>query len=98
MLPIINGEERDKPIYFHVPHYSPQGGEPASAIRKGNFKLIFFYEDERIELYDLRNDPEEEKNLSEEMPGKRDELLGDLERWKSNLKAKEPIKNPDYSG
>jgi len=43
---------------------------PQSAIRKGRYKLLYFYEDERCELYDLTGDVSEQRNLAEKMPEK----------------------------
>ena len=71
ILPLLKGEatklQRDA-IYWHYPHYGNQGGTPGSSIRMGDYKLIEFFEDGRLELYDLKNDIEEEKNRAAEMP------------------------------
>jgi len=53
---------------------------PQSAIRSGNFKLIWFAEDDRVELYDLASDPAEQTNLAQSMPGKAAELNQTLHR------------------
>lgn len=59
--------ERDsiasRPLYWHYPHYGNQGGEPTSIIREGNWKLIYYWEDHHIELYDLQSDISESNNL-----------------------------------
>lgn len=86
----------DRSIYWHVPHYSPQRGKPASAIRKGDFKLIYFYEDERTELYNLKNDPEEKNDLSQSNQELTQELLSELNNWKSKMNANDPEPNPLY--
>ncbi|MDX2190701.1 MAG: sulfatase [Bacteroidota bacterium] len=49
---------------WHYPHFSNQGGRPASAIVKDNMKLIYFYEDKHVELYDIVNDISESNNLA----------------------------------
>ena len=51
-------------IYFHYPHYGGKGDSPAGAIRKGDYKLIWFYEDDHIELYNLKMDISEHENFS----------------------------------
>ncbi|TRX60018.1 sulfatase [Fulvivirga sp. M361] len=94
----ISGGAKKRSIVWHVPHYSPQHGKPASAIRKGKYKLIYFYEDGRSELYDLENDPSEEKNLAQSQPIVADQLLRELNDWKSRFDAKDPVPNPDYLG
>ncbi|MBW3542836.1 MAG: sulfatase, partial [Planctomycetes bacterium] len=49
-------------LYWHLPHY--HHSTPAGAIRRGDWKLIEFFEDGRLELYNLRNDPAEQDNLA----------------------------------
>ena len=60
--------ERDA-LYWHYPHYHGGGATPHSAIRKGDFRLIHFYEDDRDELYDLAHDIGETKDLAAAQPG-----------------------------
>ncbi len=48
----------DRPLIWHYPHYGNQGGEPSGIYRESNWKLIHYYEDDRIELYDLSQDRE----------------------------------------
>ncbi len=81
-------------IYWHYPHY--HHSRPAGAIREGDYKLIEFYEDGRLELYDLANDIGEEKNLATEMPQKAAQLQQKLARWRRSVDAKMPTANPDY--
>ena len=59
---LLRGEDKavERPreeLVFHFPHY--QGDTPHSAIMFGNYKLLRFYESEKIELYDLSNDLKE---------------------------------------
>ncbi len=98
LLPITRGEDQIKPIFFHVPHYSPQGGLPASAIRKGDYKLIYFYEEESHELYNLVKDPEELNNLANTEIEIKEDLLRELQEWKARVEAKNPSPNPNYLG
>jgi arylsulfatase A-like enzyme len=55
-------------MVWHFPHYHGSAWKPGSAIRDGNWKLIEFYEDNKVELYDLENDVEERVDLAEELP------------------------------
>lgn len=58
-------ETDDRSYYiWHQPSYGDSYGEPASAIRKGAFKLIRFYEWPREELFNLQKDPGERNNLA----------------------------------
>jgi arylsulfatase A len=81
-------------IFWHYPHY--HHSRPAGAIREGNYKLIEFYEDGKLELYDLTQDIGEKKNLAAEMPRKAAQLQQKLARWRRSVKAKMPTANPDY--
>lgn len=96
LLDVINGSAQERAIFWHVPHYSPQHGKPASAIRKGKYKLLYFYEDQRTELYDLLSDPSETSDLSGSQPIVVQQLLEELNAWKLKYNAKEPVPNPDY--
>ena len=84
-------------LFFHYPHYGNQGGTPGAAIRKGNYKLIEFFEDGRLELYDLSEDIGEKNNLSDLMPKLRDELLEELHQWQKDVDARMPARNPYYT-
>ena len=81
-------------IYWHYPHY--HHSSPAGAIREGKWKLIEFYEDGKLELYDLSKDIGETKNLADKKPRKAAQLQKKLARWRKSVKAKMPTPNPDY--
>ena len=89
-----SGLDRDT-LYWHYPHYHPGGATPYSAVRDGDWRLVQFYEDERIELYNLAEDVGEERDLAAAMPEKAAELLGKLDAWRSEVGAQEPLPNPD---
>jgi len=84
-------------IYWHYPHYGNQGAGPGAAIRSGDFKLIEFYEDNHIELYNLKDDIGEQRNLAADMPEKAEQLLGKLHRWQKDVDAQMPAPNPAFS-
>jgi arylsulfatase A-like enzyme len=83
-------------LYWHYPHYGNQGGSPGGAVRAGDYKLIEFYEDGRIELYNLKKDIGEKDNLTEKMPEKAAEMLEMLRKWRKKVDAQMPTPNPDY--
>ncbi len=83
-------------IYWHYPHYSNQGGKPAGAVRFKEYKLIEFYEDGRRELYDLKKDISESRNLIDELPAITEALTEALHDWRKEVSAKMPTPNPDY--
>jgi arylsulfatase A-like enzyme len=85
-------------IYWHFPGYLGAGENswrttPAGAIRSGDWKLIDFFEDGRLELYNLRDDLGEKNNLAAKMPDKAKELHAKLVAWRQELKAPMPTKN-----
>ncbi|MEZ5274952.1 MAG: sulfatase [Opitutaceae bacterium] len=83
-------------LFWHFPCYAGRG-KPSSAVRQGDMKLIEFFEDARIELYNLARDPGETRNLSEAEPGMAAELLAVLRTWQGDLKAPCPTTpNPLY--
>lgn len=83
-------------LYWHYPHYSPQGGKPSSAIQSEHYKLIEFYEDGALELYNLRTDIGEQINLAAKMRGKTRELHRRLKEWRQAVGARLPAANTDY--
>lgn len=87
-------DSAERPIFWHYPHYSNQGGSPFGAVRLGDFKLIELYEDKRVELYDLRSDLGEKHNLADKMPAKTATLRDLLHNWRKELKAQMPTDNP----
>ncbi len=90
LVPILKGTgdlDRDA-IFWHYPHYSNQGGFPGGAIRMGNYKLIERYEDGRVHLYNLADDPGERDDLAEQLPGKVRSMRERLHAWYAKVGAK----------
>lgn len=83
-------------LYWHYPHYANQGGKPGGAIRAGSLKLIEFYENGRRELYDLKADPRESRNLAADRPDDVARLAKQLSAWRDQVDAKMPTPNPDF--
>ncbi len=103
LLPLLKGENETfgtRPVYWHFPAYLESysnteeqrdplfRARPVAAIRIGDYKLKEYYEDGHIALYHLKDDIRERKNLADERPEKRDELLKELHRWQDELGAK----------
>lgn len=83
-------------LYWHYPHYHGGGATPHSAIRKGDFRLIHFYEDNRDELYDLAHDIGETKDLAATQPERAKALREQLDAWLKSVDAQLPTPNPAY--
>ena len=83
-------------LYWHYPHYSNQGGVPGGAVRAGDYKLIEFYEDGRLELYNLARDIREADDLSRRDPRRTAQLHAMLNRWRESVNATMPAPNPGY--
>ncbi|HVV00124.1 MAG TPA: sulfatase, partial [Verrucomicrobiae bacterium] len=86
----------ERPIFWHYPHYAGQGGRPCGTIRLGNLKLIEWYEDMNVEMYDLSADIGEKHDLASQFPQKAAELTRRLHEWRKEVGANMPTKNPDY--
>jgi arylsulfatase A len=82
--------------FWHYPHYSPQLGKPSAAIRRGDHKLILFFEDNHSELYNLKEDIGESKELSAEKPQLAASMRRKLEAWLQETQAQIPQNNPKY--
>ncbi len=97
--PLLRGQglEREA-IYWHYPHYGNQGGTPGCSLRAGDYKLIEFFEDGRLELYDLRADVGETHNLAGELPEVAARLHGLLVAWRASVEAKLPERNEGWRG
>lgn len=80
----------DRQLFWHYPHYGNQGGNPGSVIRSGDWKLIYFYESDSVELYNIKEDIGERKNLAWENTELKEELLIELFDWLVKTKAAFP--------
>ena len=67
--------------------------KPQSSIRKGNYKLIYFYDSNKVELYDLREDIQESNDLSQSRPGDAAELESELFNYLNKVNARFPRRN-----
>ncbi|HSU53644.1 MAG TPA: sulfatase [Candidatus Dormibacteraeota bacterium] len=101
LVPLLRngGKLKRDELFWHYPHYQHYqlgGTTPYSAIRKGDFKLIEFLDDMRVELYDLKSDLGEQHNLASQMPEKVQQLRNRLHAWRKEVGAQMPARNPNY--
>lgn len=74
----------NRPLFWHYPHYGNQGGSPTGAIREGDWKLIEWYEDGRLELFNLRDDLGEQTDLAQRYPDRVREMHARLVEWRNS--------------
>jgi arylsulfatase A-like enzyme len=97
LLPLLKGEKiAARPLFWHYPHYGNQGGEPSSIIRKDDWKLIHYWEDNRNELYRLPDDVGEQHDLAQKEAARTAELWAELQAWLKETGARIPRPNPAY--
>lgn len=97
LVPLLRqaGAIERKALVWHFPT-SMWSRWPGGAIRQGDFKLIEFFEDDRVELYDLARDLGETRNLAAERPELAQRLRAELQRWRRSVGARMPVPNPDF--
>lgn len=98
LVPVLQGGTlADRDLFWHYPHYGNQGGEPSSIIRSRDWKLIFYHEDGRCELYNLADDIGEQSDLAAQHPEKVAELKKKLDAWLADTGAIMPKPDPRFS-
>jgi arylsulfatase A-like enzyme len=110
ILPVLTGKGiiEERPLFWHFPVYLEGGNRetqdtvfrtrPGSAVRSGDWKLIQYFENGDLELYNLADDVGEKNNLAEENPVKTRELVDLLERWRDESNAPVPTElNSEYT-
>jgi hypothetical protein len=94
---VLHGDTLPPRSLVHFfPHYSREGGKPGVAIRRDNWKLLVDFETDRGELYDLKADPGEGRNVAAENAKLVKELRDEIDAWIKSRGAKLPTPNPDY--
>ena len=83
-------------LYWHYPHYNPFVGIPYGAVRSGDYKLIEYFEDSRIELYDLAQDLSEQRNVAASRPRVATRLKNMLHDFRDRVGAQMPEPNLDF--
>lgn len=99
-LPLLKGAPSGKrpPLYWHFPGYlgaqqNTWRTTPGSVIRDGDWKLLEYFEDGHLELYNLHDDVGEEHNLAESQPERAAQMLAQLRAWRDEIHAPLPTPN-----
>lgn len=88
------GNIKDRPLFWHYPHY--HFAKPYSAVRSGDWKLTRMLEDGSVALYNLKADIGETENLADRYPRRTEKMLKLLEDWCDEVDAQYPVPNPGY--
>lgn len=95
LKPLLEGKTIDeRPLFWHYPHYGNQGGEPSSIIRKGNWKLIYYWEDLHSELYNLDSDLMERNNVADSNKELTASLKTELLEWLESMNTQYAEEDP----
>ena len=78
-------------LYWHYPHYHGSTWAPGGAMREGDWKLIEFFDEGTAELYDLKSDLSERKNLAASEPARVQAMRAKLAAWRAETAAYLPI-------
>jgi arylsulfatase A-like enzyme len=102
LTPLLRGAPRPTrdALFWHYPHhqhYQLGGAMPYGAIRAGDFKLIEFFNDRKVELYNIREDIGEQRDLASSQPKRVAELRNRLHAWRKEVGAQMPTPNPKYN-
>lgn len=99
ITPLLRNETLpERPVFWYVPHYSNHGMQsPSGAVREGRYKLIEYFENGAVQLFDLASDPAEQKNLADAFPDKVTRLRRKLHRWIDETQAGRLQRNPDFN-
>jgi arylsulfatase A-like enzyme len=95
---LVRGKKMDRgPIYWHFPQYSNHGMQsPGGAIRDGDYKLLEYFENGTVQLFNLKNDIGEQNDLSKTEVRKAKELTAKLHQWRKDVDAQMMSPNPEY--
>jgi arylsulfatase A-like enzyme len=99
LVPLLrqSGSIERQALFWHYPHYWNKARvRPYGVVRAGDWKLIELYEDMRVELYNLKDDLSETRDLAEARPGKAAELRALLHDWREAVDAQMPAPNPAF--
>lgn len=97
IVPLLKQKEfGERDLYWHYPHYHPGGATPYTAVRSGDYKLIEFYEDKKLELYNVVTDEGESKNLAAEKKDVAENLRAKIVKWRKDVGAQDPVPNPNH--
>ncbi|MFM7056299.1 MAG: sulfatase [Planctomycetota bacterium] len=85
-----------RPLFWHYPHYGNQGGAPGAAVLEDGWKLIEWFEEDRLELFHLAEDESERVDRSSDQPERLTRLRGLLRAWQADVGGRMTVPNPRW--
>lgn len=99
LVPLLKGQDglqRDA-LYFHYPNYAWHAkNRLGGAIIEGDYKLLNWYDDDSVEMYNIIKDPSEKQDIAAQNPELADRLKRKFKKWLKDVDANMPVPNPDY--
>lgn len=86
----------DRKFFWHFPHYTNQGSRPTGAMRDGPWMMVEYYDEEKTELYDLRQDISETRDLAASQPERVGRMRAALADWRRTVNAQGNTPNPNF--
>ena len=98
LAPLLTGRgpAPQRSLFWHFPHYTNQGSRPCGAMRDGNWVLVEFYDEEKVELYNLSADASETRNVAAQEPARVATMCAALAAWRKGINAQENTPNPEF--
>ena len=90
------GPAPHRSLFWHFPHYTNQGSRPCGAMRDGDWMLVEYYDEEKVELYDLSADSSEVRDLAGREAARAATMRAALAAWRKRVNAQENSPNPDF--
>lgn len=91
-----SGSLPSRDLFWHFPHYTNQGSRPTGAMRRQNWVMVEYYDEEAVELYDLSSDVTESRDVAAQNPDRVAAMRAALAAWRSRIGAQTNRPNPDF--
>jgi arylsulfatase A-like enzyme len=90
------GPAPQRSLFWHFPHYTNQGSRPCGAMREGNWMLVEYYDENKVELYDLSRDASEARDTAAQEPARVAKMRAALAAWRKSVHAQSNRPNPKF--
>jgi arylsulfatase A len=90
------GSVPSRKLFWHFPHYTNQGSRPSGAMREDSWMLIEFYDEERVELFNLETDIRQTRNVALQETERVQAMRRELAAWRTKVGAQQNKLNPNF--